>query len=234
MHCSGSTCQLGQQTLAIFLCCWFFLAREKKALREQWKQKIPQEQNLDQKPPPRCKYYQKRAVPPTNFYIKKNIKTPHYCKLESHSVLSGGEIKSGYIFFLLLLLCLHVNFKEEGQGWGRDTPRLSHNTAVLQINTEESVLTKLPLGLLARSCHLHLSHFKEVSYFSFIQPAHVVDVGLRRMRGKAAFIFFILLHSYSLKSFLCNATDPGEPLVFLPVGVFQPLHELGVAQQVPV
>lgn len=31
-----------------------------------------------------------------------------------------------------------------------------------------------------------------------------------------------------------DITDPGEALVLLPVGVLQPLHELGVAQQVPV
>lgn len=31
-----------------------------------------------------------------------------------------------------------------------------------------------------------------------------------------------------------KSTDPGQALVLLPVGVLQPLHELGVAQQVPV
>lgn len=31
-----------------------------------------------------------------------------------------------------------------------------------------------------------------------------------------------------------NGTDPGQALVLLPVGVLQPLHELGVAQKVPV
>lgn len=35
-------------------------------------------------------------------------------------------------------------------------------------------------------------------------------------------------------SVLCDVTDPGEAFVLLPVGVLQPLHELGVAQQVPV
>lgn len=36
------------------------------------------------------------------------------------------------------------------------------------------------------------------------------------------------------EKFIATATHPGQPLVFLPVCVLQPLHELGVAQQVPV
>lgn len=35
-------------------------------------------------------------------------------------------------------------------------------------------------------------------------------------------------------SIVSNSTDPGQALVLLPVGILQPLHELGIAQQVPV
>lgn len=41
-----------------------------------------------------------------------------------------------------------------------------------------STLTKLALGLLGCTRHLYLGNLKEVFDFSFIQSAHVVNVGL--------------------------------------------------------
>lgn len=44
------------------------------------------------------------------------IKTPHYCRLENHSVLSGGAIKSGFFkFYYNFSLVLNLKSKDKDE-----------------------------------------------------------------------------------------------------------------------